>query len=72
MAVGIAGGVPASNRKGCHLFGCEPPVINDLLFAIATDDRMLRRNLEESLAGDGIVVESFSCELDPLRAMREA
>lgn len=70
MAVGIAGGVPASNRKGCHLFGCEPPVNNDLLFAIATDDRMLRRNLEESLAGDGIVVESFSCELDLLRAMR--
>ncbi|CAB3798063.1 transcriptional regulator [Paraburkholderia caffeinilytica] len=43
---------------------------NDLLFAIATDDRMLRRNLEESLAGDGIVVKSFSCELDLLRAMR--
>ncbi|WP_158244537.1 response regulator transcription factor [Paraburkholderia rhynchosiae] len=43
---------------------------NDLLFAIATDDRMLRRNLAESLAGDGIVVESFSCELDLLRAMR--
>ncbi|WP_346730234.1 response regulator transcription factor [Paraburkholderia phenoliruptrix] len=45
-------------------------VDNDLLFAIATDDRMLRRNLAETLAADGIVVESFSCELDLLRAMR--
>lgn len=45
-------------------------VDNDLLFAIATNDRMLRRNLAESLAGDGIGVESFACELDLLRAMR--
>ncbi|WP_179950219.1 response regulator transcription factor [Burkholderia sp. MSMB1826] len=43
---------------------------NDLLFAIATDDRMLRRNLTELLATDGIFVEHFSCELDLLRSTR--
>jgi DNA-binding response OmpR family regulator len=52
------------------LFWMRTAVNNNLLFAIATDDRLLRRTVSEAFAGDGVVIESFSNELDLLRAMR--
>ncbi|OUE36402.1 hypothetical protein BZY94_40885 [Burkholderia territorii] len=45
-------------------------VKNVPLFAIATDDGLLRRHVSDAFSSDGVVVDEFSRELDVLRAMR--
>ncbi|CAE6746306.1 MULTISPECIES: response regulator transcription factor [Paraburkholderia] len=50
--------------------GMRTAVNNNLLFAIATDDRLLRRTVSETFTGEGVVIEPFPSELDLLRAMR--